>query len=209
MPAPVIARNGGSLQPYSFLDEPLPAEEALRLPRKSNMKEPAVPRPVTLREGRLDAYTAAALTAATQGASNAAVTPTEPWEGPHGAGDAVNRVHRIDGVLQLLRFYGPEVDNQGVHWMRPGKEPGVDASASVFNNALDKATIWSSTCAGWWPAVEVKTPYDAFGLLVAANYCNDFSRGPEDLCTAGHGDTEKDHRSKLLRELGGFLRQGV
>ena len=131
-----------------------------------------------------------------------------PYKGPERAGDHFNRAHRIDDVLGMLGFHSPKSDHEGVHWVRPGKEPTAGTSATVYHDAPDKVTIWSSSCSEMWPSVEVNKPYGAFGLLVAANYNGDFKRAAEDLRREGYGYEEEEHRSTLLDEIDAFDRQG-
>jgi len=127
----------------------------------------------------------------------APVVEQVPWAGHMRAGDEFNRVHRIDEVLILLGFHSPRVDHEGSHWVRPGKEPGEGASATVYHDAPDKVTVWSGTCQAHWPALEVNKPYDAFGLLVATEYDGDFSRAASALYEEGFGDDNEEARSYL------------
>jgi hypothetical protein len=127
----------------------------------------------------------------------APVVEQVPWTGHMRAGDEFNRVHRIDEVLILLGFHSPRVDHEGSHWVRPGKEPGEGASATVYHDAPDKVTVWSGTCQAHWPALEVNKPYDAFGLLVATEYDGDFSRAASALYEEGFGDDNEEARSYL------------
>ena len=191
------------------LDNVFDPARILRLPGTFNMKDPTNPRPVTLDGLAAVSYPMTELVAATQERPKVAVAmPTMAYDGPERAGDHFNRVHRIDEVLQMLGFHSPQHRGDGVHWTRPGKEGGPGSeSATVFHDAPDKVTIFSSTCTEWWPAVQVNKPYDAFGLLVAAKYDDDFSRAAEDLRREGYGDEFEDNHATLIDELEAFLKQ--
>lgn len=149
-------------------------------------------------------YTKDQILACTKERPKTPVVMSQPWNGPMRAGDEFNRVHRIDEVLALLGFTQAHTDGQGVHWTRPGKEVSQGTSATVYHDAPDRVTVFSSTCTDMWPSLEVNHPYDAFGLLVVTKYGGDFSMAAEDLRDLGFG-TETDTGPSLIDELGDYL----
>jgi hypothetical protein len=107
--------------------------------------------------------------------------------GPERPGDAYNVRHGGGEVLALLGFtFGRRDHNGDEHWTRPGKDAREGTSATLYADD-GHVTIWSDTAAAMWPALEVRRPYDPFGLLVATAYAGDFTRATSELRARGYG----------------------
>lgn len=110
-----------------------------------------------------------------------------PYIGPERPGDAYNLRHTGGDILGRHGFTIARTDRNGdEHWVRPGKEARDGSSATVY--AEDgHTTIWSSTVASQWPAVEVNRPYDPFGLYTALEHGGRFDEARRALSAAGYG----------------------
>lgn len=123
-----------------------------------------------------------------------AVVARPTWEGPERPGDEFNRHHSEQEVLEWLGFTPSHTDHQGEHWTRPGKDSRDGSSATVYNDADGShVTIWSDTVIGMFPALEVRRPYDAFGLFVGASYAGDYTKASRDLNQNGYGELPNPH----------------
>lgn len=110
-----------------------------------------------------------------------------PYIGPERPGDAYSARHTGGQVLAELGFTLDHRDSNGdEQWTRPGKDARQGTSATVY--AEDgHTTIWSDTCAARWPKLQVRRPYDPFGLLVVTRYDGDWHRAYEELLSQGYG----------------------
>lgn len=110
-----------------------------------------------------------------------------PYIGPERPGDAYSLRHTGGDLLGRHGFTLARTDRNGdEHWVRPGKDAREGTSATVY--AEDgHTTIWSSTVAANWPAIEVNRPYDPFGLYVALEHAGDFATATKTLRNAGYG----------------------
>lgn len=110
-----------------------------------------------------------------------------PYIGPERPGDAFNAVRRGSDVLHAVGFTPGRRDrNSGEeHWVRPGKEKRDGTSATVYPDG--HTTIWSETVPTWWPAVEVRRPYDPFGLYTVIFHDGDFTASSDALAAQGYG----------------------
>lgn len=108
-----------------------------------------------------------------------------PYIGPERPGDAFNAVRTGGDILiragwTLARRSGGEE-----HWTRPGKDPKDGTSATVY--ADGHTTIWSDTVLGDYPAVELRRPYDPFGLYTVLFHGGDFTAASDMLVAEGYG----------------------
>ena len=113
-----------------------------------------------------------------------------PYIGPERPGDAYNLRHTGGDLLGRYGFTLGRTDRNGdEHWVRPGKEAREGTSATVYRED-GHTTIWSSTVAAQWPAVQINRPYDPFGLYAALEHGGRFDDATRALRAAGFGSTE-------------------
>jgi len=120
-----------------------------------------------------------------------ASTDGPAWEtvhyiGPQRPGDAYNARNSGSDVLSRAGFTLHRTHHGQEDWVRPGKDARNGHSATVY---LDDGhtTIWSDTCAQHWPALQVRRPYDPFGLYAAIEHRGDFTAAREALRAQGYG----------------------
>jgi len=107
-------------------------------------------------------------------------------------------------VLEWLGFALAHSDSQGEHWVRPGKSARDGASATIYSDANGShVTIWSDTVVGQHPALEVRRPYDAYGLFVCTHFDGDFARANAALIAEGFGEPSSDQQiaDRYLAEM--------
>lgn len=120
-------------------------------------------------------------------------------------GEVYNARHDCHEVLQRLGFTRSHATDGEVHYTRPGKDVRSGSSATVY--AEDgHATIWSDSVVAMWPALEVRRPYDPFGLHTCTAHGGDFRAAAEELERIGYGtiprpddDTDTDELLSGLR----------
>jgi replicative DNA helicase len=173
------------------LDNVFDAARIMRLPGTTNRKE-GLARPVAILEadwGRrygaddIEQHLDAAPAQPTHRTKQAV-----PYIGPERPGDAYNARHTGGDVLSAHGFTLAHARGGEEHWVRPGKEARDGSSATVYHDD-GHTTIWSDTCATMFPGVEVRRPYDPFGLLVALSYRGDHSAATRDLRAKGYGES--------------------
>lgn len=110
-----------------------------------------------------------------------------PYIGPTRPGDAFNARHHAAEVLAAHGWTHARTDRNGdQHWCRPGKEPRQGTSATIY--AEDgHTTIWSSTAVAMWPTLEVRRPYDPFGLHTHLAHGGDWRAASDELERHGYG----------------------
>lgn len=115
-----------------------------------------------------------------------ALPPTK-WTGNEGLpGQVFNNTVTAHQVLTRLGFIEHHRDSDGTHYTRPGKDLRDGSSVTVYDED-GHATVWSDTVASQWPGVEVRRPYDAFGLYAAMNHGADFHAAASELEREGFG----------------------
>lgn len=104
-------------------------------------------------------------------------------------GDDFNTRHTCGDVLAATgRFTLGRVDRSGNEtWVRDGRDPRRDATATVYHSEDGHATIWSDTVPTWWPAVQLRRPYDPFGLHAAIHHGADHAAAARELRAKGYG----------------------
>lgn len=115
-----------------------------------------------------------------------------------------NAIFTEGDVLEWLGFTQGHTDSQGEHWVRPGKSVRDGTSATVYHDEDGShVTIWSDTVVGQYPALEVRRPYDAFGLWVCTFFGGDFLRASEALVAEGFGEWSSDQQlaDEFLAEI--------
>lgn len=110
------------------------------------------------------------------------------YAGPERPGTAYNARHSGGEVLQRAGFTLGHRDRNGdEHWVRPGKLARDGTSATVY--AEDgHTTIWSDTCAAQWPGLELRRPYDPFGLYTHLEHQGNFTAARAALEAQGYGE---------------------
>lgn len=112
-----------------------------------------------------------------------------PYIGPERPGDAYNLRHTGGDILARHGFTLTRTDRSGdEHWTRPGKEAREGTSATVYGDD-GHTTIWSDTVRTMWPAIEVRRPYDPFGLVTCLEHRGDHRAATQALRAAGYGHT--------------------
>lgn len=161
----------------------------MRLPGTTNHK--ADPQPVTILANHPDRrYALTDIVEQLDPAptpSTPAAGPDTRWTGDEGLpGQVFN--HTVTGhqVLTRLGFVEHHRDHEGTHYTRPGKDTRHGSSATVYTDD-GHTTIWSDTVATDWPAVEVRRPYDPFGLYAAFWHRGDFHTAAAELERQGYG----------------------
>lgn len=118
---------------------------------------------------------------------------TEEHSSSSRPGDVFNETFSVGTVLSWLEFEPAHSDSQGEHWVRPGKSARDGSSVTVYDDDEGQhATIWSDTVTGWYPAAEVRRPYDAFGLFVVTHHDGDFAAANRALLAEGFGEPRDD-----------------
>jgi hypothetical protein len=108
-------------------------------------------------------------------------------------GDVFNETFSVGTVLEWLGFEVSHSDGQGEHWVRPGKSARDGSSVTVYDDDTGQhATVWSDTVTGWYPAMEVRRPYDAFGLFTVTHHDGDFAAANQALIAEGFGEPRDD-----------------
>lgn len=105
-------------------------------------------------------------------------------------GTAYNR--RVPPSDPLLRagFQLKHSDRAGnEYYVRPGKELRDGHSAVVYAND-GHTTVYSTTARQTWPTLEVRRPYDPFGLYAHLHADGDFSRASQQLAAEGFGEPD-------------------
>lgn len=111
------------------------------------------------------------------------------WEGTEGLpGQVFNERHNGAEILRRLGFELDHTDRQtgDEHYRRPGKTKGQGASATWYPND-GHTTIWSDTVRTTWPALDLRRPYDPFGLYAATHHGGDFTAAAAELERQGYG----------------------
>ena len=108
-----------------------------------------------------------------------------PYIGPERPGDAFNAVRSGADILGRAGFTHARRSGDEDHWTRPGKETRDGTSATVY--ADGHTTIWSDTVAAQFPAIELRRPYDPFGLYTALFHNGDFTASSDELAAQGYG----------------------
>lgn len=111
-----------------------------------------------------------------------------PYIGPERPGDAFNATHTGDEILTRLGFHPDHVDHDGNRHYRAPHRPGrgETTGATVYTDD-GHVTIWSATFAANHPSLELRRPYDPFGLAVATLYNGDWSTATTQLRQQGYG----------------------
>lgn len=128
----------------------------------------------------------------------------EPSPSSDRPGDAFNATFSQTDVLGWLEFEFSHSDNQGEHWVRPGKSARDGASVTIYEDPDGpKAVVWSDTVTGWYPALEVRRPYDAWGLFVCTHFEGNFGSANAALAAEGFGEPRK--ASEAFAEQNAFV----
>lgn len=231
-PPTAVVDSGHGLQAWWVLDEPADASEVaevlprwnatwarlaqpfhvdnvfdlpriMRLPGTVNRK--ADPRPVIVTEA--DWERTFDLADLAEGLDDPPAPPeprTSTWTGDEGLpGQVFNARHTGDEILLQLGFTHSHDTGADRHYTRPGKEPRQGSSATVY--ADGHTTIWSDTVVARWPALEVRRPYDPFGLYACTVHAGDHSAAAAELERRGYGTlprADTDALDSLLADAG-------
>lgn len=215
-----VVWSGGGLQPWWLLDEPVDAADAadllaawghtwdelarrkgyhvdnvfdlariMRLPGTINRKNQ--PTLVEMRARWDRRYSPSGLWLLDPPAPTATPNARIPYIGPERPGDAFNAHHDGGQLLEAIgcRLAHTDRDNAR-HYVRPGKDAKDGTSATVY--ADGHTTIWSDTLAAAHPTLEVRRPYDPFGLYVATQHRGDWRAATEELASRGYGEPRVD-----------------
>lgn len=118
----------------------------------------------------------------------AAPEPRTPYVGPERPGDAFNLTHHGGAdILVGVGFQLHHRDRNGdEHYSGPWKTVREGASATVYADD-GHTTIWSDTALQRWPTLQVRRPYDPFGLYAHIHHHGDFTAASDDLAARGYG----------------------
>lgn len=108
-----------------------------------------------------------------------------PYIGPERPGDAFNAVRNGGDILARAGFALGRRHSGEEHWTRPDKEVKDGASATVYPDG--HTTIWSDTVRKRYPLVELRRPYDPFGLYTMLFHDGDFTASSDALAAEGYG----------------------
>ena len=109
-----------------------------------------------------------------------------PLVGLDRPGDDFNARHAGGYVLAMVGWSHSDTERGGNEkWLHPWA-PSSDCSATVFIDD-GHTTVWSDTAAARMAAVDVRRPYDAFGLYVAMMHDGDFKAATIELSEQGYG----------------------
>ena len=172
------------------LDNVFDAARVMRLPGTTNRKE-GLARPVVVESAEWARRYG--LDDIEQHLDDAPEPPTHrsgarlPYIGPERPGDAYSLRHTGGDVLARHGFTLAGTDRNGdEHWTRPGKDTREGSSATVYADD-GHTTIWSDTVRAMWPTIELRRPYDPFGLVVHLEHNGDFGAATRALRAAGYG----------------------
>ena len=114
-----------------------------------------------------------------------------PYTGAERPGDDFNARHTGSDVLALAGWEkGKAKSNGDERWLHPW-QPTSDESATVY--AADKhTTIWSDNVPKFVPSIEVRRPYDPYGLYVHLFHNGDFAEATIELAKKGYGQPQAD-----------------
>lgn len=215
LPPSAVIRTGGGLQPWWFLAEPIGVDEArellrgwgatwaelgrrhgwhvdnvfdvarvMRLPGTTNRK--TIPTLVTGKVCWDRRYNPSDFEPHLLDPPAAPEPGRIPYIGPERPGDAFNAVRRGGDILGAAGFTLTRTDRSGEeHWTRPGKAAKDGTSATVYPDG--HTTIWSDTVQTQWPAIDLRRPYDPFGLYCVLFSAGDFTAARTALSTQGYG----------------------
>lgn len=108
------------------------------------------------------------------------------WTGTEGLpGQVFNTTHSGGELLTRMGFELDHTDSSGDHYRRPGKSKGQGSSATVYPDG--HTTIWSDTVVTQHPALEVRRPYDPFGLYACVEHDGNFAAAAAELERQGYG----------------------
>lgn len=108
-----------------------------------------------------------------------------PYIGPERPGDAFNAVRSGNDILPRAGFTLARHGGDEDHWTRPGKNVKDGTSATVYPDG--HTTIWSDTVVAQFRAVELRRPYDPFGLYTVLFHDGDFTASSDALAAEGYG----------------------
>jgi replicative DNA helicase len=130
------------------------------------------------------------------------VASSVPYIGPERPGDAYSARHTGGDALAATgrMTLGRRDHNGNETWIRDGRDPKTDASATVYADD-GHTTFWSETCSQWWPAVKVRRPYDPFGLYAAIFHNGDHTAASAELRAKGYGEPVADVRDLIAPRL--------
>lgn len=114
-----------------------------------------------------------------------------PYIGPARPGDAFNAVRNGQEVLSRAGFRHHRQRGDEDDWTHPYKDPREGGSATVY--ADGHTTIWSDTVQGHFPAVELRRPYDPFGLYTVLFHAGDWRSASDQLEFEGYGTKARAH----------------
>jgi len=110
-----------------------------------------------------------------------------PYIGPERPGDAFNAVRTGGELLQTIGCLMATRDRNGdEHWTRPGKDPRHGSSATVYADD-GHTTIYSDTLTAQYPTLELRRPYDPFGLFTHLFHAGDWRASSDTLEQQGYG----------------------
>lgn len=108
-----------------------------------------------------------------------------PYIGPERPGDAFNAVRNGGDILGRAGFtYGRRSGDED-HWTHPFKPVKEGTSATVYPDG--HTTLWSDTIIAKWPQVQLRRPYDPFGLYTVLFHNGDFTASSDTLLAEGYG----------------------
>lgn len=108
-----------------------------------------------------------------------------PYIGPQRPGDAFNAVRNGGEVLARAGFNFGRRSGDEDHWTHPWKDVKDGTSATVYPDG--HTTIWSDTVAAQYPAIELRRPYDPFGLYTVLFHQGDYTASSDALLLEGYG----------------------
>ena len=209
-----VVKSGGGLQPWWLFQEPLAVAEAtdllrgwgatwaelgrrrgwhvdnvfdaariMRLPGTTNRK--GSPQPVTAKVDWSRRYQPSDFEPHLLEPPPAPEPGRIPYIGPERPGDAFNAVRRGGDILAAAGFTFARRSGDEDHWTHPWKTPKEGTSATVYPDG--HTTLWSDTIVAHWPHVQLRRPYDPFGLYTVLFHNGDFSAAREALVAQGYG----------------------
>ena len=123
--------------------------------------------------------------------------PRVPYIGPQRPGDAFNAVRDGATILESAGFTLEQTDSNGDrHYHAPG---AANATGATVYAEDGHTTIWSETAAARWPSLQVRRPYDPFGLYSHLNHGGNWVAASDELARQGYG---KKHVGELPAIVG-------
>lgn len=123
-----------------------------------------------------------------------------PYIGPERPGDAYNATADPRQILERAGFHRDKTDHEGNTHYRAPHRPGKNETTGATVYADGHTTIWSETFARQHD-MEVRRPYDPFGLTTHIEHGGDWAAATSTLRASGYGSPATSDIDAYLNEI--------